>query len=327
MRRWPRKWTLPSCCWGHPSKSSDFSGSTSWEGGVRSRWDLKRTDDSEDGDKTILGRTKSNYAPLIDVKLRRLTSGVLVPADPEPGSQGPAGAVDLRMREDIARKVILTALDVLKDQKRAMSHSPSARNFLPRVMLAAGLGEGFNKVELTRAMEGLFARKAILADQQLWRGGDRHWVAGVAAATWSDEAEVGADEPQEAGSAEAGADEPQEAGSAEVGADEPQEAGSAEVGADEPQEAGSAEAGADEPQEAGSAEAGADEPQEAGSAEAGADEPQEAGSAEAGADEPQEAGSAEAGADEPQEAGSAEVADPSSARVTDLNDDHQGHLQ
>jgi RecA-family ATPase len=172
---------------GHPSKSSDFSGSTSWEGAVRSRWDLKRVADADEGEKITLARSKSNYAPLIDIKLKRLDNGVLVPDDPEVGVSGLSHAIDRRMREGNAQKAVLAALDALKSQKRATSHSPSARNFLPRVMLAAGLGEGFNKIEITRAMEALFARKAMLADQQLWRGGDRHWVAGIAAASWFSE--------------------------------------------------------------------------------------------------------------------------------------------
>jgi hypothetical protein len=47
-------------------------------------------------------------------------------------------------------------------------------------MKAAGLATDFTKADLKRAMEGLFAEHAIVANAKLWRGADRKWVVGLA---------------------------------------------------------------------------------------------------------------------------------------------------
>ena len=76
----------------------------------------------------------------------------------------------------------LKALDELTGQKRNVSHSERASNYAPKLMKAAGFADQFSKADLKRAMNLLFGENAIVANAELWRGGDRKWVSVLPAA-------------------------------------------------------------------------------------------------------------------------------------------------
>ena len=88
--------------------------------------------------------------------------------------------VDASFHRHNAKQAFLGALDELTEQQRNVSHAERAGNHAPKTMKQAGLAEGFTKGDLRRAMNELFAEKAITADAPLWRKPNRHWVTGLA---------------------------------------------------------------------------------------------------------------------------------------------------
>ena len=166
---------------GHPPKSgAEYSGSTAWHSVVRCMWTLTRAaekeEDGEPSELMILTRTKANYAPGgAEIRLRWV-EGVLRRDD----GDVPTSGVEANFHRHNARLAFLTALDEMTAQKRSVSHSDRASNYAPKAMKAAGLAEDYSKADLKRAMNALFAEQAIVANAELWRGGDRKWIVGLA---------------------------------------------------------------------------------------------------------------------------------------------------
>ena len=166
---------------GHPPKNgAEYSGSTAWHAAVRCMWTLGRVeekdDDGETGEWLLLTRTKANYAPGGEEIRLRWVEGVL---RRDEGDE-PMSAMDASFHRHNGKIAFLTALDELTAQKRNVSHSERASNYAPKLMKAAGFAEQFSKADLKRAMNLLFAENAIVANAELWRGGDRKWVLGLA---------------------------------------------------------------------------------------------------------------------------------------------------
>lgn len=167
---------------GHPPKSgAEYSGSTGWHAAVRCMWTLGRIatdkdDEEEPQDRLVLTRHKANYAPSGEEIRLRWDEGILRRDDGEV----PLSGVEASFRRHNAKMAFLAALDALTEQRRNVSHSERASNFAPKVFKAAGLAGDFTRKELARAMNELFAEKAIVASAELWRGADRKPVLGIA---------------------------------------------------------------------------------------------------------------------------------------------------
>jgi RecA-family ATPase len=169
---------------GHPPKNgAEYSGSTAWHSVVRCMWTLGKVvekDEEGEGDEPsevmILTRSKANYAPSGEELRLRWYESVLRRDEGE----APMSAVDASFHRHNAKGAFLAALDELTAQKRSVSHSERAGNYAPKAMKAAGIAVDYSKADLRKAMNALFAECAIVANAELWRGGDRKWVMGLA---------------------------------------------------------------------------------------------------------------------------------------------------
>ncbi|MEM7026280.1 MAG: hypothetical protein AAF637_27440, partial [Pseudomonadota bacterium] len=82
--------------------------------------------------------------------------------------------------EKAAEKAFLDGLDELTKAQRATSHARNVVNYAPKLIIKTTSARGFQRREIDRAMERLFAAGAIRAEMRLWRGADRHWKYGIA---------------------------------------------------------------------------------------------------------------------------------------------------
>ena len=157
----------------HNNRTGDFSGSSAWENAVRSRLALVPDKESE---TVTLSRPKANYAADGSVTLR-WTQGAFHCETEAAMSQGERLTVELERRQHV--DTFLSALDALSAQQRAVSHSPRAGNYAPKVMIEAGLVDGLTVRQLKAAMEVLFKESRIVADKTLWQKADRHFAVGI----------------------------------------------------------------------------------------------------------------------------------------------------
>jgi hypothetical protein len=141
---------------GHPAKSEDsqYSGSTAWDGSVRSRLFLKYADKEDKASgRLILERAKANYAEAAELPLRRI-NGVLIPDDE--ASWTPEQRFSVERRVDRAKDVVLRALTKLRELKVKVSSSQHAgASYAPKIILQKGFNEGVPKAELETAMSDL----------------------------------------------------------------------------------------------------------------------------------------------------------------------------
>jgi RecA-family ATPase len=173
----------------HPSvagqvSGTGLSGSTAWNNSVRSRLYLTRppADDADRDDRSrVLKRLKANYAGAGDQIKLRYADGVLV-ADTAPSLEW--------MTHDRADAAFIAALRALKAEGRAVSHSPSA-NFAPKVMAGRPETKGFNKIDLTKAMNRLLQTRRIRANMEVGRKANRHQLIGLGEVAASDAPDVG----------------------------------------------------------------------------------------------------------------------------------------
>ena len=166
---------------GHPNKAGDsFSGSTAWENQVRSRLFLDRPkgDDGEvlDPDARVLRREKANYARTGEAIAFRWYRGAFVRPEDQPAFAGVAEDATQRLRAEEER--FLACLQKATSERRAVSHQ-NGINWAPRRFAAMPEARGMSERALAGAMERLFSVGAILADQALWKGSDRHWKRGI----------------------------------------------------------------------------------------------------------------------------------------------------
>lgn len=168
---------------GHPNKAGDsYSGSTAWENQVRSRLYLEtpRTEDGApiDPDMRTLRNEKANYSQRNKEISFFWLRGAFVLEEEMPKNDRDDLAATAQAANENA--IFLRCLSILTDQRRNVSHSPNVAGYAPKVMAAMIEARGFNKAQLARAMERLFALGTIAAAQQLWPGRDRHPVLGLA---------------------------------------------------------------------------------------------------------------------------------------------------
>jgi RecA-family ATPase len=152
----------------HPSRagmasSAAYSGSTAWNGSVRSRLTLarpKRADDADEIDpgQRILSVGKANYGPDGTAIKLRWANGVFEAIDAP-------GRLDRMAADNAADAALLDGLDKLERQGRGdASPSPFASNYAPTV-IAKMPNSPATKVELARAMERLLASGALVVEQ------------------------------------------------------------------------------------------------------------------------------------------------------------------
>jgi hypothetical protein len=150
---------------GHPAKAagSEYSGSTAWEGAVRSRLYLSdRTPDADDDDSApiddrirYLARRKSNYSAL-DLRRLTLADGVLIPDTCSPGSSGkPTGAV--------AQDIVMRAVRKLADIGQHGSASTNSPTYLPRLAKQYRFLDGLTEKQFAAHMRELLVEKRLEA--------------------------------------------------------------------------------------------------------------------------------------------------------------------
>lgn len=166
---------------GHPNKAGDsFSGSTAWENQVRSRLFLERPEpdagEAQDPDARRLTREKANYAQRGGAIDFRWWGWAFVRDADMPAGEGAALAAQAKAAAEDAR--FLTCLAKATADRRAVSHQ-TGTNWAPRRFAGMPEAQGSSEAALSRAMERLFSASIIRADQQLWRGTDRHWKHGL----------------------------------------------------------------------------------------------------------------------------------------------------
>lgn len=154
---------------GHPAKAagSEYSGSTAWEGAVRSRLYLgdrpPDQDQDDDGvpDNTVryLARRKANYSPL-DIRRFTLTNGgVLVPEAAQTAAphHQPSG----EFLADIVRRAVRT-LAAREIHGTASTASP---NYLPRLAKQYGLLETANPKTFAGAMRQMILSGDLVSQE------------------------------------------------------------------------------------------------------------------------------------------------------------------
>ncbi len=155
---------------GHPAKAKDseFSGSTAWEGAVRSRLYLgDRPPDEKDDDDSdappvadrfrYLCRRKANYSDQ-DMVVLSLIEGVFVPTKtPEAGRFSPDS-----MR---SREIVAAALRTLRSRDLGASASTASPSYLPRLAKQYGLMDGLTDRQFAATMRAMILAGDLVKEQ------------------------------------------------------------------------------------------------------------------------------------------------------------------
>lgn len=151
---------------GHPAKGpqSEYSGSTAWEGAVRSRLYLGRTlpdqeqkpeAEAEDDGIRYLCRRKANYTTR-DYRRIRYVNGVMVPDEaPRPVTSRPS---------EFAQDVVVRAVAHLARIGKHGNASSSSPEYLPKLAADYGLTENIPRKAFATAMRELEMAGAIVME-------------------------------------------------------------------------------------------------------------------------------------------------------------------
>lgn len=141
----------------HPSKqtNSEYSGSTAWEGAVRTRLYLGRKlpdakpngEEEPEDDDTVryLCRRKANYSAR-DYRRLQFRDGVLVPDEVAPQT------MKLKITPEYARDVVIRAVRRLRDLDVYGVLRRSSDNYLPKLVTTYELTEGLTERDIIAAM-------------------------------------------------------------------------------------------------------------------------------------------------------------------------------
>lgn len=172
---------------GHTAKlaGSEYSGSTGWNNAVRSRWIFERPEQSEDeeqdnvADARILRKAKANYAKTGDQLLVVWDDGAF--KREMMAASDFVDALERKNREREVELIFLACLDELTEQERNVSHSEtSPKNFAPKIMARMEAAKGTPIRELRLAMDRLFDKGELMANQPVGRGKNRTKLNGIA---------------------------------------------------------------------------------------------------------------------------------------------------
>tara|TARA_R110002110_G_scaffold4850_3_gene24456 strand:- start:2604 stop:4106 length:1503 start_codon:yes stop_codon:yes gene_type:complete len=169
----------------HPSKSSDYSGSTAWDASFRSRLNLSRypvenedeEPDQELSNLRVLEKQKANYSGIGDKVVLEWHDGCF---RVQGQSEDTVDRIERQARHRQIDQIFLTALDSLIAQNRNVSHATHAANYAPKVMRRHTAAKGVSKAELTAAMERLLEQGVILANQTVGKRSNRTPLHGLA---------------------------------------------------------------------------------------------------------------------------------------------------
>ncbi|MEP7314191.1 MAG: AAA family ATPase [Pseudomonadota bacterium] len=154
------------CLIGHPGKAigSEYSGSTAWEGSVRSRLYLSSKlpngdkDDDDSSDETrYLSRRKANYSAK-DWRRFNYLDGVLVPVDaPRPVFGAPRG--------DFGKDIVLRAIRKLADLGMHGNAGTRSPDFLPKLAKDYQLLDGVSERQFGGYMRELIVERRLVSKQ------------------------------------------------------------------------------------------------------------------------------------------------------------------
>lgn len=169
---------------GHPSKGgAEYSGSTHWEAGVRSRLYFTRPESAEGqdprevADLRLLSVGKANFGPAGDqIRLRWINGCFQTDWFHAVGD-----------RSDNADAFFLACLDILYARHEAVDHKRNSKRYAPRVMtdMLDGAGNKYSVKELTAALDRLLKNGRIKLNRAVIRRPNRHTIYGIARAEWS----------------------------------------------------------------------------------------------------------------------------------------------
>lgn len=145
----------------HPARAagSEFAGSAAWEAAARTRWylgyrlpDSPGDDDTGEAESSVryLARRKSNYSARDYVRLE-LRDGAFRPE----GTNGHVSAVMAKVDREACERAVLEGFDRLKALGVDTTDKANSPDYLPRQILAKGLGNGHDRKDLAAAMNRL----------------------------------------------------------------------------------------------------------------------------------------------------------------------------
>lgn len=180
---------------GHPAESqgSAYSGSTAWDAAVRSRWLLQRPE-AEDGAvddpardfERELRREKSNYSSTDDVVALRWVEGAFVRVgEAEISFDRPATGTPHRPADDDLDAALVATIEARRAAGVALSASPNARNYAPRVLAGDQAVLRAREKRLAASMHRLLQRGTLISDAPVCRTANRKWRHGLGRPDWS----------------------------------------------------------------------------------------------------------------------------------------------
>lgn len=168
LEAWAVKFDCGVILMGHPSKGgAEYSGSTAWEGSVRSRLYFARPEIDADADpalvedKRILSVGKANMGKVGTEVLMEWVDGCFQVDVSEIHDGGPLEHLREKYAKSKAETVFLDCLAALEKQGRHATDSNRSPYFAPKIMGKMPEAEGVQRKELERAMERLFSAGKI----------------------------------------------------------------------------------------------------------------------------------------------------------------------
>lgn len=147
---------------GHVSRSlgSEYSGSVAWENAARMRWYLgaklpdeqRSEDDAPSVETRVLAKRKTNYSAR-DVVRMTMRDGLLVPDAPV----GHVGGLVMQLDWRKAEEAVIASFHSLRAMGLVPTDSKNSPDYLPRQSVEKGLGCGYGKAELAKALNRLMA--------------------------------------------------------------------------------------------------------------------------------------------------------------------------
>lgn len=162
----------------HPNKAGeDWLGSVAWHNKVRSRLIVKDGDNEDDPDERVIVNPKANYGPKGGKIAFRWYRGSFVRDEDLPPDY--AAEMTANIRASAENKRFLECLAKATEEKRAVSVSPSAANYAPRVFAKMTIGKGISEGGFAGAMERLLHLNTIANNQPVYRRDNRTWATGI----------------------------------------------------------------------------------------------------------------------------------------------------
>ena len=145
-------------------KDSEWSGSTAWDGSLRSRLFINMNDDGT----TTLGNPKANYGKNKDLLLQ-MENIVFKKLD---------NSYSDAQKQALKNTIKLAIIDYT-DKQETTSHSKSAPNNVIEKMIEDGKLPEKQKREAKSLLAEMVKNEEILTKQKLFKKEDRHWATGL----------------------------------------------------------------------------------------------------------------------------------------------------